>query len=246
MSDGAPPPPPPRRFRLRAIDASALFLLLFGGIWGLVGTTVSVVFMVMGGPPWDDLILDRRNAVVIAMPVGVAQASGQINGRPVYRIGYTFADGAGHTQVSASTTTEPELVQAARARAPLTVEYDPLRPRRSRVQGQSASMFGLFVLLPCGFAVIGGVLLVLGLRRVLRLRAIYVHGRAARATVTAVSRSALRVNGRYVMRVDYVFDAGSGGSMTPGRTTMRDPPPVGAQLWIVYVPADPGRSVAAL
>jgi uncharacterized protein (DUF58 family) len=130
------PPPAPRAFRLGALDAATAFLLLFGGIWGLIGTTLTIVLSLPGGPA-----------------------------------------------------------------------------------------IGLMVWLPLGFAVVGGLLFALGGRRAARLRAIYVSGRAALATVTGIESSLMRVNGRRVMRVEYTFDTPSG--QTKGRTTLRAPPPVG-------------------
>jgi hypothetical protein len=82
-----------------------------------------------------------------------------------------------------------------------------------------------------------------GLRRVKRLRDIYVQGQAAQATVTAVAATSMWVNGQRVMRVDYGFETITG--KTSGRASTRTPPPVGARVWVLYDASDPGRSVAA-
>jgi hypothetical protein len=131
-----------------------VFLLLFGGIWGLIGTILAIVLSLVGGPA-----------------------------------------------------------------------------------------IGLLILLPLGFAVLGGLLFALGGRRAVRLRAIYVHGEAALANVTGMATSAMRVNGRQVMRVEYAFDTPSG--RTEGQTTLRAPPPLGAPLWVLYDGEDPNRNVVA-
>jgi hypothetical protein len=238
-----PPPPAPRPFRTGALEASTVFLLLFGGIWGLVGTVLTVVFSLVGGPLWDDVILDRRAVVAEAVPTVVEPTRTQVNGGLVYRIGYTFTDGAGNPRTGSAGTTRIDLIADARGHAPLAIEYDPQAPARSRLRGGRASVIGLLILLRLGFAVVGGLLFVLGCRRALRLRAIYVQGLAAQATVTGIAASALRVNGRRVMRVDYVFD--SVGGRTPGRTTLRAPPPIGAPLWVLYDQTDPRRNVPA-
>jgi hypothetical protein len=47
------PPPAPRPFRLRAIDAVTVFLLLFGGIWAVVDIAVVIALGVAGGPFWQ-------------------------------------------------------------------------------------------------------------------------------------------------------------------------------------------------
>jgi len=230
---------------VRAIEAGTAFLLLFGGIWTLVGVIVTIAFTVAGGPAWDDLILNRRAVVVSATPVSVQPGNGQINGRPIFRIAYTFTDRQGRARSSETSTTDGPSIAAASARMPLTVEYDPEQPSRSRMQGQSASTFGLFVLLPLAVALVGGAVLLVGLQRTLQLRALYVRGIAAAATVTGVSTSMMRVNDRPVLHVDYVFDAAARSECFGGRTTMRDAPAVGDQLWILYDPNDPTRNVAA-
>jgi hypothetical protein len=149
------PPPAPRAFRLGALDAGTAFLLLFGGIWGLIGTILAIVLSL----------------------------------------------------------------------------------------SELASAIGLMILLPLGFAVVGALLFALGGRRALRLRAIYVSGQAALATVTGIASSLMRVNGRRVMRVEYAFDTPSG--RVQGRTTLREPPPIGGTLWVIYDERAPGRNVAA-
>jgi Protein of unknown function (DUF3592) len=237
------PPPAPRAFRLGALDAGTAFLLLFGGIWGLVGTILAIVLSVAGGPFWNDLILDRRGVAAEARLTSVEPTSMHVSGGSVYRIGYTFADATGNTRAGSTGTTHPETIVGAGRQAPLAIEYDPEAPARSRLRGERASVIGLFGLLPLGFAVAGVLLFALGGRRAVRLRAIYVGGQAALATVTGIASSLMRVNGRRVMRVEYAFDTPSG--RTQGRTTLRAPPPVGGTLWVIYDEGDPGRNVAA-
>ncbi len=219
-------------------------MLLFGGIWGLIGTTLAIVLSVAGGPFWNDLILDRRGVAASARLTSVEPTSMRISGGFVYRIDYTFADATGSPRVgSARTTMPPEAIVGAGRQAPLAIEYDPKAPERSRPRGERASAFGLMVLLPLGFAVVGGLLFALGGRRAVRLRAIYVGGQAALATVTGIAPSAMRVNGRRVMRVEYAFDTPSGRAQ--GQTTLRAPPPLGGALWVLYDRDNPARNVAA-
>jgi hypothetical protein len=111
------------------------------------------------------------------------------------------------------------------------------------MQGERASMLGALIFIPLGMALGGSVLFALGLRRIARLRGIYIHGQAVQATVTAVATTLMRVNGQRVMRVDYSFDTIMGPAR--GRTSTRTPPPVGAPLWVLYDGSDPQRSVAA-
>jgi hypothetical protein len=237
------PGPAPRRFPLRALDTAAGFLILFGGIWALVGSIVSVAFTVTGGPLWNDLILDRRGVTAQALPTSVEPTGIRLDHRRVFRVHYTFRDAAGATRLSSAGSINARVIAEARQQLPMTIEYDPRQPERSRVRGERASPLGLLVLIPVGFLLIGTLVLAFGLRRARRQRRIYVHGAPAQATVTATSATQMRINGRRVMRIDYVFDSIMGPAA--GRTTSRNPPPVGAKIWVLYDEGDPKISVAA-
>jgi hypothetical protein len=102
------PPLPPRPFPLRALDAGTAFLLLFGAIWTFVGVSIAAVFTVVGGPLWHDLILSRRGQHAEAMPTSVDGTGSFVNGRRVFRISYSFFDGAGQPQESHADTREPD------------------------------------------------------------------------------------------------------------------------------------------
>lgn len=236
------PPLAPRPFRLRAIDAVSVFLLLFGGIWAVVDVVVVIGLSVAAGPFWNDPILDRRGVAVVATLDSVQRTQTRVNGRYVNRVACTFVDAAGKTQATSVFTTS-FAVLGARPATPVMIQYDPQAPARARMQGERASMLGAFIFIPFGMALVGIVLFALGLRRVSRLRDIYVHGQAVQATVTAVAGTLMRVNGQRVMRVEYTFDTVMGPAR--GRTSTRRPPPVGAPIWILYDGSDPERSVAA-
>lgn len=233
------PPPAPRPFRLRAVDAVAYFQLLFGGIWLTVGGIITIVFTVVGGPFWNDIVLDRHGVKVNAILGTIEETSSRVNRRPVHRVHYVFTDRDGVERHGVGQTTEPWRFYAP----DLQIEYDPGRPELSRISGERSSVFGLFGLFPMGFAVVGAIVFGLGMRKVLRVRHIYVHGEPARAEVTAVSPTLMQVNRRRVMRVEYAFDTIM-GRMT-GRTSAVSPPPVGSQLWILHLPSEPKRNVAA-
>jgi hypothetical protein len=180
--------------------------VLFGAIWAFVGTLISVVFTVAGGSVLGDVALDRRGVTTQAMPISVEPTRTRVNRRRVYRITYTFTDKAGAPRASAAGTTNGDTLARAHRREPLAIQYDPQRPSLSRLVGESASFFGWFVLLPLAFAVGGWALCLRGLRRVLRVREVYVHGVPVRAEVTEVSATSIRINRRRVMRVAYAFD----------------------------------------
>ena len=242
---GSPPEPPraPRPFRWRALDAGTAFLLLFGSIWTSVGAGITTIFVTVGGPPWNDVVLDRRGKRAEAMPTSVDATGAFVNGRPVYRVSYDFFDERGQPCESAADTTDAAVLERAERRERLPIDYDPEAPALSRLAGGSASFFGWFTLLPLAFAVAGLVVLGTGLARGLRTRNIYVHGVAALARVTGWSGTRLRVNRRRLVRVEYEFDAVI--RRATGSTTFLDPPVVGARLWVFYRPADPQQNVVA-
>jgi hypothetical protein len=236
------PPLAPRPFRVRAIDAVSVFLLLFGGIWAVVDVVVVIGLSVAAGPFWNDPILDRRGVAAVATIDSVQRTQTRVNGRYVNRVACTFVDAAGSRRATSVFTTS-FVVIGARPATPVMIQYDPQSPARARMQGERASMLGALIFIPLGMGLCGVVLLALGLRRVRRLRDIYVHGQAVQATVTAVATTLMRVNGQRVMRVDYSFETVMGPAR--GRTSTRRPPPVGAPIWILYDGSDPTRSVAA-
>ena len=176
---------------------------MFGGIWLLVGTVITIAFTVGGGPVWNDLVLDRRGLATDATPTAIEPTGSRVNGRTVFRIAYTFTDRDGVARTGSTGTTNDRLLASAERRERLPVEYDPQAPLLSRVAGERASFFGWFILLPLGFAVVGAVIAARGLRSVLRVRQTYVHGHAILADVTAVVPTSMSVNRRRVMRVDY-------------------------------------------
>ena len=55
--------------------------------------------------------------------------------------------------------------------------------------------------------------------------------------------TAMKINRRPVMRVDYAFDTIMGRAT--GSTTALDPPSIGASLWVLHLPSEPKRNVAA-
>lgn len=232
------PPPPPRPFPLRRIGFGSGFALLFGGIWSLVGGIISTVFLAVDVPFWHDWRLDTHGRQVQAQPTAVEPTNSSVNGRVAYEITFRFGEHEGHTS-----TTDPRLIQDAQAGRPLTLDVDPENPALVRVHGHSASVFGWFLLIPLGFALVGGVVVLLGARGAWVRRRLYVHGQATLAAVSAVTPGAGRVNGVPVMHVDYVFQ----GPMGPcqGRDSTRTPPPVGARVWVLHDPETPERNALA-
>ena len=229
------PPPPPREFPFSAAPFGIRFLLLFGGIWAPVGVIVTVVFSAVGGPPWADWVLDSRGVTAQASYVDARPTSARVNGRTQYELTVRAEDTELHVR-----TTDFGLVDRAKAGQPVTVTWDRQDPTLARLDGERASFFGPFILIPGFFAVSGVVLVVLALTRLTRLRAIYRDGEAAQAAVVAVESTSMRVNGRPMFRAKYEFRAGvetvSGSYLTP------NPPNAGGELWVLYVPGAPSKN----
>jgi len=234
------PPPAPRRFRLRAVDATARFQLLFGAIWMFVNSFISVIFTVTGGPFWDDVLLDRRGVTARAATGTTEPTSSWVNHGRVHLVHYTFTDATGVQRAGSGRTTDPAAFYGMPG---IEIDYDPRSPDRSRVHGGSASLMGGFILVPFAFFVLGSIVLAFGLRRVGAVRAIYIHGQAVPAQITRITPTRMRINRRPVIRVDYAFDTIMGRAT--GSTTAVNPPPVGGALWVLHLPSEPKRNVAA-
>jgi Protein of unknown function (DUF3592) len=239
----ARPPPAPRPVPNRARGWNATFLSLFGGIWGGVGLVLAVVFTVAGGPVWNDWILDSRGVRADARPFDVQATSTRRNRSTVYEIDFRFADLAGRDFTGSAGTTNPSVIASARKGSHLPIEYDPVDPTRSRLVGESASVFGAFVFLPLGFFVIGAGIFVAGLVSARRSRAIYRDGEVAEARVVAVEQTASTQNRVQLLRVRYELQTPAGPAVGAWKTLT--PPKVGETIWVIYDPARPERNVPA-
>ena len=230
------PPPPPREFPFSAAPFGVRFLLLFGLIWAAVGIIVTTVFSAIGGPPWADWVLDSRGVTADAAFVDARETSTRVNGRSQYELTVRAEETELHVR-----TTDFTLVDRAKAGQPVRVTWDRQDPGLARLDGERASLFGPFILIPGFFGVSGVVMVVLALVRVTRLRAIYRDGEAAQASIVAVESTSMRVNGQPMFRVRYEFRAGvdtaSGSSLTA------NPPAAGGALWVLYVPGAPAKNM---
>lgn len=239
-----PPPPAPRPVPIAALGWNAGFLLLFGGIWAAVGLLVAGLFTALGGPVWNDWILDDRGVLAQAEALGARPTRTRVNRRTLYELRYRFSDGSGKTWTATSDTTSPSLIGAAEARSPLAIEYDPESPKRTRLRGESASVMGAAVFLPLGAGLVGTLLVAIGLVGALRVRGLYRRGQAAQARVTAVEATASRQNRRAVMRMRYCFQTPEG--TVEGSWKTAHPQPAGATIWVLFDPASPARNLPAV
>jgi hypothetical protein len=230
------PPSPPRAGAPLARSFDGPFLLLFGGIWAFVGTSLLLAFTLSGAPPWDDLLLDRRGVVATAAPVRSAARARRVNHRRVFAVTYRFRDAAG-------TVREGTLDVPDGRTGPFAIEYDPASPSRARLRGERASALGAGLIVPTAFAVIGWALFLQGRRARRRERALYRDGTAAAARVRAVAPTGGRVNREPAYRVEFMVP-GPDGVVRASCVTL-DPPREGDTVWVIYDPADPTRAMLA-
>ncbi len=233
---GPEPSPPPREGLPLAGSFTSSFGLLFGGIWAAAGTLVFLGATLTGAPFWDDWILDRRAVTVTAVPVRSHALATRVNRVTVHEVTYRYRDarGAPHEGVV--------RVPGGRREA-FEVEYDPTSPTRARVKGERASVFGLGVLLPLAFALVGGWITLRGLRARRRERALYRNGTATAAKVHSVEATGARLNGRDAYRVHFIFHTPDGAVRTS--CTTLSPPEPKETVWVIYDPTEPEHAMLA-
>jgi hypothetical protein len=219
------------------------FLLLFGGIWALVGLGLGIGFVVGGGNPLDDLILRWRSEPVQAAPLRVTPTNSTVNGRPVSRIRFEFHDRGGTTRQADCITSDPELIARATRGSALPAHYDPRHPARARIDGAQRSLFGLFSLLPLGMGLIGVVILQRGLRGLARRRRLLAGGAAARGQVLAVATTNVSINRRRLIEIRYRFPSLRGE--VEGRQRGFASPKVGSAVVVLYDMEDPELNLLA-
>jgi hypothetical protein len=235
-------PPPPRAVRVGAyLGPKEQFLILFGGIWALVGLGLAIGFTLGGGNPIDDVILDLRSAPAEAESLRVTPTGSSANNRPVYRIEFEFRDQAGTTHSARCISSDPELIERARSQPALPAQYDPSSPTRARIEGAKRSLFGLFTLLPLGIGLIGLVILYRGVRSLLNRKQLLTHGSVAHGRVESVTLTNTSINRRRLIEIRYSFSSMTGPA--EGRFRGFLEPAVGSEVAVLYDLDDPNRSL---
>lgn len=105
--------------------AKRSFLILFGGIWLLVGLPF---FGVGIGTALSELRLEREGTLATATITSVEQTNLRINGRPQWRIRYQFTDRQGRKVDGKSDAMSWEEVERFQEGASGKVRFDPEKP----------------------------------------------------------------------------------------------------------------------
>ncbi|MCA9665335.1 MAG: hypothetical protein KC503_07095 [Myxococcales bacterium] len=239
------PPDAPRAVPSKAVAWMVRFFLIFVVPWFGIAVTCTTVFTLVGGPIWDDWILDARGVKTTARAYRVELTSMRHNRRTYRRIHARFKDPSGKQHHVSYITLKQREISAGKNHGVFAVEYDPQNPSRNRVRGNTASLFGKWVLLPLGVALALAIPLFLLLRARSRQRRTYRNGEPVLGRVERVKRTSGRQNNRPVMRVHYVFESPAGDTIN-GTVETLEPPPVGTPLWVLFDRDNPRRNVAAL
>jgi hypothetical protein len=215
-----------------------LLCLILGGTFSGVGALLCTLFTIIGGPVWDDWILDARGALVDAKATRVPEV-GRRQGRKGTRwatIEVAFTDRGGRVE-HADLRVPTGMLGRARSGEPIQIEYDPESPERARARGHRASLFGAFVALPAAFMLAGLPVLLFGLRLVARRKAF-----VATAIVTEGRVEDARALGGKgsTVRVTYAFS--TPGGEVRGTALHNGEASAGAPLWIAYLPSAPSES----
>jgi hypothetical protein len=237
------PPPAPRPIpRGTYLGVAHFILILIGAIELAVGLLLFGVFTAVTGPLWTDALLDARGlratAEVLANEASsVHDRRGRLR---QLRVRYPDRGGLEHEGHAIA----PHALSGALPGSRAEVEYDPDRPDRFRLAGGHASLFGPVGLVAPGASLsLGLVLLVLGVALRQRRRALYRDGLVAEGRVSAVRKTAVRVNGRNLFEVRFAFDASTGPR--EGKSLLREAPEPQSSVWVIYDPSRPDRTLLA-
>lgn len=180
------------------------FLLMFGGIWLLVGVPFLIVGVVV-------LRSDRafaRNArvtrgIVLSMDLGNSGGTGGRSTKYVVRYRFTAPDGR---VLEGREPVGRDRWLALAEREPIEIAYDPADPTRHRPAGTSDTVLGaIFAGLGGCFTIAGGLIFGIGVRGARRAARVRKAGMTAEAIVKHVRSTGVTINRRKQARVEYEF-----------------------------------------
>jgi hypothetical protein len=181
------------------------FLLLFGGIWLLVGLPFAITGVVL-------LRAERNFAREVRTATGIVltkevdrdrDSDGSTRTRHSVRYRFTGPDGQvreGRAQI------DRERWETLAEREPVEIAYAASDPSKHRVHGTSNMLLAIiFGTLGGAFSIAGAVIFSFGLRGSRRRRRLHETGMSAEGVVTRIKATKVRINRQAQARVKYEF-----------------------------------------
>ena len=199
----------------------------------------------MLGPASHDEALDARGKVVLAKPISYRLASTSQGGAVKrYNVRLAFTDADGNPQTTTIETNHQSQREAAEAKTPLEIEYDPQDPSRARWPGTKLNPLGNSLYwLGAGVAAMGLAFAVLGWFLGMADRRLYRTGAARLGRIDRVEP--IVENNRTIYRIDYSYDAEGGRVQSTWVARKTGQPEVGP-IWVIVRDSDPYKSIPVL
>jgi hypothetical protein len=190
------------------------FLLLFGGIWFVVG----LPFAVIGIYVWTaerEFEREARVATGIVVSKDINHSRNKDGSTSTsYSVRYRFTPRGGRTLEGESGVDRDGWNRFAE-REPIEIAYLPSDPSNNRVRGTSKMVLAwIFTGLGGLFTVAGAVILGFGIRSSVRDRRLRDTGMTAEAVVTRVKATTVKINKRRQARVFFEFRDDRGQTRT--------------------------------
>jgi hypothetical protein len=211
------------------------FALWFGGIWLGVGAPMLVLGLYFGwyyhGAAKElDVHGVTTAGMVLTKSIDTSSSSrDRSSSAPTYWITYRFTTATGDIvkdKAQVDVATWDGLIE----RHPIQVSYLPSAPRIHRLAGESLPWVLPFIFAAAGAvaSTVGVVAVSIGLRARRTATRLFREGITARATVTGVGPSSIRINGVKQWEVRYTFPDSHGRTY---RGVSRPMPPEEAEAW---------------
>lgn len=239
------PPPPPRDVPAWARRESARMMAIAGAVLIPVALAVSGLFYVLFGTGAADKALNLRGKKVMATPVSYKLSSTSQSGaveRYNLKLEFTGEDGKQHTTVIE--TNHQSQLEAAKARTPLEIQYDPQNPQYARWPGTKLNPLGdVWFFLTGALALLG---VFLGLFGALRGRADRSLYRTGVARLGRIDRVDTAIQNRVTTyQIEYSYDV-SGERVLGSFSARGVVEPQAGPIWVVVSADDEFRSIPVL